>query len=394
MSRLGFQSNRIIRSEQVFNVFTQILRRYLPLDLQQTRITEEDLFAVLSYASAHQTSIETACQELTAAPSGNRVREVLAAALPPRPILQRHLNTILRAQLPKPVRKAKRTFALALDITLIPYHGQPAHDQAEVLKAQAKAGTRHFHGYATVSIVHHRHRYVLALRFLQQHESMVRIVRDLLNRVQRLKIPVRRVYLDKEFYSLEVFRTLDRRKLSYVIPIPICGKQGGIRQFFRKKHSRYETYTLHSTKQHRTYTIRAAIVHRYRSPRSRRRFGWFAFAVRGLPLRMTPGQVFQIYRQRFGIETSYRQMHTVRARTSSRDPRLRLLLVGLALILVNLYVTWRERLGLWFQKCSRRRSTWFSLRRLAALLAREFEDRFGVANPSHTRLDFCLFVKY
>jgi putative transposase len=388
MSRLGFQSNRIIRSEQVLTAFTQILRRYLPLDLQETRITEEDILAVLSYASVHQTSIETACQELAAAPSGNRLREVLAAALPPRPVLQRHLNTVLRAQLPKPLRKAKRAFALALDITLIPYHGQPAHDEAEVLKAQAKAGTRHFHGYATISIVHHRHRYVLALRFLQPHESMVSIVRDLLNRVQRLNIPVRRVYLDKEFYSLDVFRTLDRRHLSYVIPIPMRGKQGGIRQFFRKKHSRYETYTLHSTKQHRTYTIRAAIVHRYRSHHSRRRFGWFAFAVRGLPVRMAPCQVFQVYRQRFGIETSYRQMHTVRARNSSRDPRLRLLLVGLALILVNLYVTWREPLGALFQKHSRRRRVWFSLRRLAALLAREFEDQFGVADTTRTRLDF------
>jgi hypothetical protein len=94
---------------------------------------------------------------------------------------------------------------------------------------------------------------------------------------------------------------------------------------------------------------------------------------------MVPGQVFQIYRHRFGIETSYRQMHSVRARTSSRDPRLRLLLVGLALILVNLYVTWRERLGAVFQK---------HLCRLAALLAREFEYRFGVVNTTHTRLDF------
>jgi putative transposase len=290
--------------------------------------------------------------------------------------------------LPKPVRKAKRTFALALDVTLIPYHGQPARDLAEVLKAQAKAGTRHFHGYATVSIVHHRRRYVVALRFLQQHESMVSIVRDLLNRVCRLKIPIRRVYLDKEFYSLDVFRTLDRRNLAYVIPIPIRGKQGGIRQFFGKKQSRYGTYTMHSTKRHRTYTIRVAIVHRYRSPHSHRRIGWFAFAVRGLPLRMTPGQVFQIYRHRFGIETSYRQMHSVRARTSSRDPRLRLLLVGLALILVNLYVTWRERLGPLFQNCSRRRKAWFSLRRLAALLAREFENRYGVVSTSPPDLIF------
>lgn len=380
MSRLGVQSNRNIRSEQVLNAFTQILRRYLPLDLQGTRITREDILAVLSYASLQRTSIETACQELATAPSGNRVREVLSVALPPRPVLQRQLNRVLRAQLPKQLWKAKRGFVLALDITLIPYHGQPAADDREVLKAQAKSGTRHFHGYATLEIVHHRQRYTLALRFVQQHESMVSLVRDLLNRAKRLQVPIRRVYLDKEFYSLDVFRTLDRRQLSYVIPIPIRGKQGGIRQFFGKKQSRYETYTLHSTKQHRTYAIRVAIVHRYRSSRSRRRFGWFAFAVRGLSARMEPSQVFQIYRQRFGIETCYRQMHAVRARTSSRDPRLRLLWVGLALILVNLYVQWRESLSTRGPTILRRHRTWFPLHRLATLLARNLEDRFRAMN--------------
>jgi IS4 transposase len=49
-----------------------------------------------------------------------------------------------------------------------------------------------------------------------------------------------------------------------------------------------------------------------------------------------------LYRQRFGIETSYRQMNQVRARTTSRNPTLRLLLVGLAFILVNLYVALRD----------------------------------------------------
>jgi IS4 transposase len=47
-------------------------------------------------------------------------------------------------------------------------------------------------------------------------------------------------------------------------------------------------------------------------------------------------QLFELYRRRFRIETSYRQLHQVRARTSSRNPALRLLLVGLALLIVNL----------------------------------------------------------
>jgi IS4 transposase len=44
------------------------------------------------------------------------------------------------------------------------------------------------------------------------------------------------------------------------------------------------------------------------------------------------------YRQRFGIETSYRQLHEARIRTSSRSPLLRLLFVGLALVLRNVWV--------------------------------------------------------
>ena len=45
----------------------------------------------------------------------------------------------------------------------------------------------------------------------------------------------------------------------------------------------------------------------------------------------------QAYRKRFGIEASYRQLGQCLARTSSRSERLRLLLVGVALLLGNLW---------------------------------------------------------
>ena len=44
------------------------------------------------------------------------------------------------------------------------------------------------------------------------------------------------------------------------------------------------------------------------------------------------------YRGRFGIESSYRQVHQARIRTSSRNPVLRLLFVGVALVLRNVWV--------------------------------------------------------
>ncbi len=59
-------------------------------------------------------------------------------------------------------------------------------------------------------------------------------------------------------------------------------------------------------------------------------------------IKMTPQQVFEVYRQRFGIETSYRLMNTLRARTSSTSVTLRLFYVALALLLLNLwsFVKW------------------------------------------------------
>ncbi len=44
------------------------------------------------------------------------------------------------------------------------------------------------------------------------------------------------------------------------------------------------------------------------------------------------------YRLRFGIETSYRQLNEARIKTTLRSPALRLLFVGIALVLRNVWV--------------------------------------------------------
>ncbi len=379
MSRSRNQFNQKVDSAQVLQAFLALVQSRLPLDLQNTRITAEELLKVLCYASVHQTSIDTACLELDDAPSANRLREVLTAALPERAVVQRALNTILRRQVHRSLFKGKQSYCLALDITLIPYPGQVAPDDPTVVRAKAKAGTNQFHGYATVSIVHHRRRHVLALRLVQPHESMVSIVRDLLDRVRRLNIRIRRVYLDKEFYAVEVFRTLDRRHLAYVVPVPVKRNKKGnptaLQALCHGRRSYTTTYTLHPT-HGRHYPVTLVLVKRNRRRKQKKVVRWFVYAVAGLPAQITPHGVFELYRHRFGIETSYRQLHQVRARTSSRKPTLRLLLVGLALILINLYVTLRTVVHTYSPQGTRCRRAWLSRRRLAFLLGRAIHALF------------------
>jgi Transposase DDE domain len=377
MPKPTIKVTRTIRSEQVLNAFRSVVHRNLPLDLKNTHITADDIIYVLAYANLHRLSIESTCQELEEAPSGNRLREVLAEALPDRTDMQRALNRMFRQQLHPSVWKCKRDFNIAIDLTLIPYHGQPYEDPKEIVRGMPKSGTTHFHSYATVSIVRDDRRYVVALRFIEYGEAMADIVRWLIKRLKALKFRIRRVFLDKGFCSKPVFKVLSQHKLSYVMPIPVRGKSGGVRSLFQGK-SRKTTYTFNSPK-HGKYTVQAVVVKRYSKGRyGRHKSKWFAYAVAGVPAGILPAQVFELYRQRFGIESSYRQMNQVRARTSTRNPVIRLLLVGLAFVLFNLYITLRQNLSSALkQPLPLPKRFWLSLRRLALLLSRAIEHLWG-----------------
>jgi hypothetical protein len=57
----------------------------------------------------------------------------------------------------------------------------------------------------------------------------------------------------------------------------------------------------------------------------------------GLGKGWSPWQVVQTYRKRFGIEVKYRQMGQCLAATTSGNERVRLLLLGVALLLCNVW---------------------------------------------------------
>ncbi|MCI0549383.1 MAG: hypothetical protein L0287_00355, partial [Anaerolineae bacterium] len=126
----------------------------------------------------------------------------------------------------------------------------------------------------------------------------------------------------------------------------------------------------------------AVVVKKYSKGRYKRKgVRWFAYAVGRLPKSIEPHQVFEMYRQRFGIEASYRQMNQVRARTASGNPVVRLLLVGLAFVIFNLYIANRQHIAICLKDPTASASKcWLSLRRLVRMIAHAVEKLFDLAD--------------
>jgi IS4 transposase len=116
---------------------------------------------------------------------------------------------------------------------------------------------------------------------------------------------------------------------------------------------------------------------RPRDKTRRRRVKWLAFVV--IHLAWSARKVANRYRRRFGIESTYRQFGRLCARTASRNPALRFLLLGLALWLLNIWIALRWlATRLIARGPARLNPEAFRLHRFIAFLRRAIEHSVGV----------------
>jgi Transposase DDE domain len=319
------------------------LQRHLPLTDHGPKCTAHTLLALLLWAAARATSLAAACAALAKAPTGQAARAALRADLPDAEPLRRRLSRALADGLPRCLRGA--AVPLAVDLTLIPYYGRPQADEAEVYRGKAKAGTKRFHAYATAYVIRKGRRWTVALRPVGHADPWNEVVRDLLRQARKAGVRVRYLLLDRGFYSVAVIRHLQAARVPFILPAIRRGRKpddprgpSGTWAAAAQAAGGWAEYTLRE-KGGRSATVRLYACRGRRRRRGRRRGKaevWL-YAVWGLRPQSV-GWVRAAYRRRFGIESSYRQLNQARARTSSRDPLLRLLYAGVALVLRNVWV--------------------------------------------------------
>lgn len=168
-----------LKSQDVYT-FTINTLDTLPLEMPGA-IDSRDLLRVLVFAAASRLSVHQACDQLERAPSGP---------------------------------------------TVLPYHGTvDAAHQDEVCRSKAKGGMTHFFTYATAYVVVRGCRYTLAMCRVRAKQTMDRVVRTLLTRVDTLGIRLKLVLFDRGFYSVRVMRDLITAELPFIMPAVKRGKK-------------------------------------------------------------------------------------------------------------------------------------------------------------------------
>jgi hypothetical protein len=384
--------HRILDRKKVHRLAAEHLQAHLQFKDYKRTTSAQILWSLLLAAAARITSLSDACQRLRDAPSDETARKALLATLPDYATLQRQLNAVLAGHLPKALRQHLQR--LAIDLTLIPYHGQPFRAPDEIYRGQAKSGTSHFHAYATAYVIRKGQRYTVALTGVTKGEALKDVVQRLLRQAARVGIRPRLLLLDRGFYSVAVVRYLQAARHPFLMPVVCHGHApkhpkgpSGSYVFRTWKKSGWSTYTLADAQQ-RTATVKICVKCRnWRGERKRHGRQRLVYAYWGYRP-PSPDAVFTTYRLRFGIESSYRQLHEGRIRTTTRRPAVRLLYVGIALVLRNLWVWLHYTLLAMPRRGGRlillERLRWETL---LLWLLHVVEEALGVADVTYTERD-------
>lgn len=350
------------------------LTTHLPLTAEGT-YTAREIFEILVRAASRGDSIEHTTRALHGTPSSNSIRYHLDK-FEDMSQLETQLNAALQSRIPTKVKAVPQR--MAIDLHLIPYYGHPTEAEAPyVYRSQAKSGTTRFFAYATIYVVRRNKRVTLGIHAVPTDETLVATVTYLLAMLTPLKVRVKRLYLDRGFYCVPMIRWLKALDIPFLMPGVIRGKTGGTRALLKGRKSYATTYTIQSPK-HGSVTCEMRIVCGYHKGfKSQHGLRYSLYVAHRVKVSLH--QLHHYYRERFGIETSYRIKNHCRIRTTTKNPVLRLLFVALAFILVNLWVYL-----LWFFVSSPRRGgqivhqKLFPLKMMLEFLSHAVELRFPI----------------
>ncbi|MDR3291112.1 MAG: hypothetical protein LBT10_03085 [Methanobrevibacter sp.] len=145
--------------------------------------------------------------------------------------IQESLNNQLKIHWMKIIHKKINTFAI--DFVTIPYYGDEENEGGSI-KTKPKQGTARF-AYASIYVILRNKCYTLTVKYIRKGDTLKDTIDYLTNEIQNSGFKIKGLYLDREFYTVDVINYLQNREIPFIIPCVKIGSSGGIQKLFKGK---------------------------------------------------------------------------------------------------------------------------------------------------------------
>ena len=352
-----------LNSEQVQEFVLKVLLRifkWLPMDCEITEGKLQIILQIVILASVERKTIHRVCCDRKDTPSSVTIRNSIKMMFLETQELEKILNHLIKITVNKRILRGQPI--VSTDVVLTEYYGDPENPN-EVRKGEKRNGTYTFHGFATIYINLKQQRYTLAVTYVFNSDTMLDTIKRLNRYVMRYGIKPKTWIMDKGYYSIGVIKWFIVHKKSALMPArkygrPVDSPKGptSTNQFLTEKRSCRAEHTIktsnkeyYSTRKRHSVTFDLAVVVLYPdgrdNPESKKVYLYVAIGLGHMRLK----DIHRLYKQRFGIETSYRQTHQARAATCSKSHILRFFFLGVSLVIRNVWIY--LHFNLLYQKC-------------------------------------------
>jgi hypothetical protein len=362
-----------LSAEDVRVVVEQFIGEHLNWTIDGYTCDSRTVSQVLVKAAIEGQTIQSICEDLRLDVSSNTVREQLNGLLDVCDLRthEAQINAGLVDCIP--VQLPRMGLEMAIDLHDEPFYGKTPELRTYACRGEAKEGTTYFYRVASLYVIWRQVRVRLAMTYVLPEDSNLSVVHFLLGRMKNLGFRPGVLYADKAFCEGPVLRYLQKARIPSVLACSIRGKTGGTRALCRGRKAYRTTHTFSDG----TSADVAVVPTLKRDKKTgKQRRTWLVYVI--IDLDWSAKKTQQRYRHRFGSESSYRQFGYLRARTTSRNPALRFLLMGLGFLLLNIWVKLRFLATRLIQKGpTRLHNDLFRLHRFVAFLRRAIERAFG-----------------
>ena len=362
--------DKIITAANLESLALEYLRQLPIPGVEGRTLDPDDGWATVLHAAVEQTSIHDICTQTTNTPCSDRVLEWLAT------VDHNQFEDAVNDAFARQARQMLLTAtprSICLDFVDIHYHGRHHRKKNELCHPTLRDGTSKCHRYCAAFVICRSKPLILAFTWMHSDETRTDAAKRVLGRVVGLGLSIECLLADRAFASAAGIETL-RATAPMTVPLIRRGKE--LAKLLDTQVSYWSEYAMYEgTAREVRFPVAICVSYR-KGKRGKTGLLVRAYAACEQDAR-TPKQVEQAYKQRSAIETSFRTFREALAKTTSRKPGIRVVYVGVAFLLRNLWILVGWAVLAQPRRGGRARPDCFPFKRFRKLVSHALDERLG-----------------